>query len=83
MKRIYESPLNGWDESAERVYVYALENDEEYWELQEMTFAEKCEYFGVFDQTSYFVMPGAQYHTYKFEITCNHVIMFETVAYNV
>ena len=83
MKKIYESPLNGWDESAERVYVYELESDDEFWELEEMTFEEKCEYFGVFDQTGYFVMPGAKYYTYEFYLTTNHVMVMETVAYNV
>jgi hypothetical protein len=83
MKMIYESPLNGWDESAERLYVYELESDEEYWEFYEMTFEEKCDFFRVFDQTGYFVMPGAKYYTYEFKLTSNHIIMFETVAYNV
>lgn len=83
MKRIYESPLNGWDESAERVYVYELENVDEFWELHDMSFEEKCEYFGVFDQTGYYVAPGAMYYTYGFHITINHVVVTETVAYNV
>lgn len=83
MKMIYESPLNGWNESAERVYLYALEDDEEYWEFSEMTFKEKCDYFRVFDQTGHFVMPGAMYHTYEFNLTSNHIMMIETVAYNV
>lgn len=83
MKMIYESPLNGWDESAERIYVYELESDDEFWELYEMTFKEKCDYFRVFDQTGYFVEPGAKYYTYSFVVECNHVIMIETVAYNV
>lgn len=83
MKMIYESPLNGWNESAERVYLYALEDDEEYWMFSEMTFEEKCDYFGVFDQTGYFVMPGAKYYTYEFKLTRKHIIIIETVAYNV
>ncbi len=83
MKKIYESPLNGWDESAERIYVYELENVDEFWELSDMTFEEKCEYFGVFDQTGYFVLPGAQYFTYEFHVTRKHVTVTETVAYNV
>lgn len=83
MKKIYESPLNGWDESAERVHVYALESDNEYWELKEMTHKERCDYFGVFDDTGYDVMPGALYHTYSFDFGSNHIIMYETVAYNV
>ena len=83
MQKIYESPLNGWDESAERIYVYELESNDEFWELNDMTFEEKCKYFGVFDETGYFVMPGAKYYTYEFKVTCNHVIIIETVAYNV
>lgn len=83
MKKIYESPLNGWDESAEIVHIYELENVDEFWELSEMTFEEKCEYFGVFDQTGCFIAPGAMYRTYEFRVTRKHVIVVETVAYNV
>lgn len=83
MKKIYESPLHGWDESAERICVYELEDSDEFWELHEMTFEEKCEFFGVFDQTGHFVMPGAQYSTYEFKVTRKHVMVMETVAYNV
>ena len=83
MQKIYESPLHGWDESAERIYVYELEDDEEYWMFSGMTFEEKCDYFKVFDQTGYFVMPGAKYYTYKFHLTLNHITVTETVAYNV
>lgn len=83
MKKIYESPLHGWDESAERIYVYELEDSDEFWKLYEMTFEERCEYFGVFDQTGYFVAPGAKYYTYEFHLTRKHIIMMENVAYNV
>lgn len=83
MKKIYESPLNGWDESAERIYVYELESSDEFWELYDMSFDDKCKYFGVFDETLHFVEPGAKYYTYSFAIERKHVIMIETVAYNV
>lgn len=83
MKKIYESQLNGWDESAERIYIYTLENDEEYWDFYDMTFDERCEYFGVCDDSDYFVMPGAKYYTYGFYLTPKHIIMKETMAYNV
>lgn len=83
MKKIYESNLNGWDESAERIYVYTLESSDEFWELYEMSFEEKCERFGVFDQTGYIVAPGAQYYTYEFHLTRKHITVIETVAYNV
>lgn len=83
MKKIYESPLNGWDESAERLCIYELENSDEFWKFYEMTFEERCEYFGVFDQTGYFIMPGAVYSTYEFHLTRKHVAVIETIAYNV
>ena len=82
MKKIYESPLNGWDESAERIHIYALENDDEYWELKEMTHNDLCVYFGMWEYGND-VAPGAIYYRYEFEVTCNHVIITETVAYNV
>ena len=83
MKKIYESPVNGWDESAERVYVYALESDDEYWELDNMTFDEKCECFGVSEEPDYSVMPGGLYHRYGFSLSSNHVVVSEVIAYNV
>jgi len=82
MKKIYESPLNGCDESAERIHIYALESDDEYWEFKEMSFGELCEYFGMYEP-SWDVPPGAIYSRYEFEVTCNHIIITENVAYNV
>lgn len=81
MKHIYTSPLCGWDESADRVYVYELENDEEVLDFEEMSFEEKCELFGVKEE--YDVMPGALYHRYDFHCTGSHIIMTEVVACNV
>ena len=83
MKKIFESPLNGWNESAERVYVYAFENDDEFYAFEAMSHQERCEYFNVFDETGYGVSPGGTYHTYEFHISGQHVIMFETIAINV
>lgn len=83
MQKIYESPLNGWDESAEQLHIYALDDVDEFWKFYEMTFEERCKYFGVVDQTGSFVMPGAKYYTYSFELTRKHIIVTETVAYNV
>lgn len=81
MKKIYESPLNGWDESAERIHVYALESSEEFWEIDDMDFDERCELCNVCEE--YDVMPGAQYHRYNFYLEGNHFIMTETIALNV
>ena len=83
MRKIYESPLNGWDESAERIHVYELESNEEFWNIYGMSFEEKCTLFCVVDQTGWFVAPGAKYYTYSFAVECAHVIVTETVAYNV
>ena len=82
MKKIFESPLNGWCESAERIYVYALESDDEYWGFKGMTFEELCRYFDMYEDGCP-VPPGAIYYRYEFEVTCNHIIITETVAYNV
>ena len=83
MKKIYESPLNGWDESAERIYVYELESDDEYWEIDDMTFDEKCEHFGVCEEPDYAVAPGGLYHRYGFSLSRHHVVVSEIIAYNV
>lgn len=83
MKQIFKSKLNGWSESAERVYVYAIESDEEFWRFYTMSHEERCEEFGVFDESSYDVAPGAMYHTYRFELSSNHIIMIDTIALNV
>ena len=84
MKKIYESPLNGWDESATRVHVYAIENDDDYWDFSNMSHRERCDYFDVYDESGSFgVAPGALYHTYEFDCGVHHIIMHETVAYNV
>ena len=83
MQKVFESALHGWDESAEKVYVYALESDEEYWSLNDMSHKEKCELFDVFDESGYEVAPGAVYHKYDFQLFSNHIVMRETVALNV
>ena len=81
MKKIYESPLNGWNESAERVHIYALESDDEFWKIDEMNFDERCCMCNVREEDS--VPPGAQYHKYSFCLELNHFIMTETIALNV
>ena len=58
MKHIYTSPLCGWDESADRVFVYELESDEEIWDFREMTFEQKCDLFNVYEEPDYAIAPG-------------------------
>lgn len=83
MKKIYESPLNGLDESAERIHIYAIEEEDEWWECYAMTEKELREYFDVYEEPSHAVAPGGLYHRYDFEITSTHVIIVEKVALNV
>lgn len=83
MKRIYDSPLNGWDESAERIYVYALSEHDDWYELKDMTHDELCDLFDVYEEPDYAVAPGGLYHRYDFEITSTHVIVVEKIALNV
>ena len=82
MKKIYESPLNGWNESAERIHIYAFESEEEYLDVKEMSNYELQEHFGMYNP-GYEVRPGAMYFVHEFHITNNHVVITEFVAYNV
>lgn len=81
MRKIYESPLNGWDESATKIHVYALDDYNEYCMLDDMNDMELEEYFGVCSE--YGSMPGAAYTTYDFYIHGDHIIMYETKGLNV
>ena len=84
MKKIFESDYNGWSiEGADRIYVYELENEDEFWEFESMSHKQKCRYFDVFDESGYDIMPGAKYYTYEFINTGKHIIMCETAAYNI
>ena len=83
MQKVFESALHGWGESAEKVYVYVLESDEEHWKLATMSHENLCDLFDVFDESDYAVVPGTIYKTYEFEVSLNHVIMIERLAYNV
>ena len=83
MKKIFESELNcsGNCQSAEKVYVYALESDDEFWELYDMDHEERCDCFGVYEEHD--VSPGALFHRYDFDLYGNYIIMVETIALNV
>lgn len=83
MKEIFESEFNGFDdgESATKVRVFEFENVDEFWEFDEMNFEEKCDFFGV--HNTYNVAPGAKFYEYDSDVSRHHVIMYETVAWNV
>ena len=81
MKKIFESDYNGWYESATKMHVYALDDDEEYFMLDAMNGKELCDHFGV--SNDYWAAPGAIYYEYDFHLQGNHIIMYETKAVNV
>lgn len=83
MKKIFESDFNSVGDcySAEKVYVYALESDDEFWELDGMDHEARCKHFDVYEEQG--VAPGAKYHRYDFDLYCTYIVMVETVALNV
>lgn len=83
MKKIFESPINGWGESGEKIHVWALEEKDDWWEFESMEREELCFLFNVQEEPEYSIAPGALYHRYDFEVTQNHIIMIEHIAYNV
>ena len=85
MKKIFESDAHSAFifESVEKVLVFQIKDEEEYDMFVNMSHQERCEYFGVFDERGYDVMPGARYYTYSFDYSVNHVIMYETLSMNI
>ena len=82
MKKIFESELNSTDYySAEKVCVYALEDESEWWDLEYMTHEERCDFFDVYEEQG--VAPGALYHIYEFSLTSTHIVMSKVIACNV
>ena len=90
MKKIYDSPFNSWDERAEMIIIYELEEDE-YFKLFE-------EYQGDFEYSfdyermlhdlgysdEYNVLPGAIYTQYTvIDITTHHLIISRHDALNI
>lgn len=46
-----------------------------------MSQEEKCKYFDVYEEFG--VIPGGKYHRYDFDLYDSHIIVVETVGYNV
>ena len=83
MKKIFESEYHNVDDyySTEKIHVYALENNDEFCELVDMEHEEFCRYFDVHEECG--VAPGGKYHRYDFDLYDSHIVMVETVAFNV
>lgn len=83
MKKIFESEWVHDDECSDKIHVFQFENEDEFWEFDEMNHTERCEYFGVFDNSGYFIEPGGTYEEYTFEYNMSFVMMFERRGLNV
>lgn len=89
MKKIYESDFNGWDERAEAVAVYELEEGEydelcERYENEVYRFDDELLLEDMGLHSSWNVMPGARYSTYFVgNLTTHHLIVFRVDALNV
>jgi hypothetical protein len=86
MKKIYESPYRGINESAVSVWVYELDVDlDEASILRDMNHDERCYAIGVTEESGgLWVLPGALYHSYDFDIVGDgYMVVTDRAALNV
>ena len=90
MKKIYESPFNSWDEEAEMLIIYELDENE-YLELHE-EYEDETGHFDhermLYDMGYYSdwgeVMPGALYTRFYVEsLSVHHLVIARVDALNV
>ena len=82
MRKLFESDFAGFDESSSQITIFECSEDE-IKDIYEKSHRERCDFFDVFDERGYDVMPGALYHSYDFYIEGGFVVMVDTVAYNI
>lgn len=84
MKKIFESEMNSWSiDYAERIHVYAIDDENEHQQLDNMNYAELCEYFGVPREPAIGMLPGARWSSYSFRLFDTHIVVSEHISYNV
>lgn len=89
MRKIHETGPNmvyPYGESATRLIVYALDTEDEFWEVSDLLENGKHnELEDMFDvQGEYnFIPAGERFVRYSFEILGDFVVITETIAYNV
>ena len=77
-------PIEGsMDGTVSKIYVYQLEHEIEFWDLENAEHDERCYMFGVVDEYNREVFPGAMYKTYDFHIGVNYAIVVENIQWNV
>lgn len=89
MTKIYESPFCGWDERAEAIAVYELDEGEyekisaEYWREHSYDYERLLNDMGLYSDDGC-VMPGARYTRYYVEsLTVHHLVISRVDALNV
>lgn len=92
MKKIYESPFNSWDERAESIIIYELEEgehenlEEQYEDETGFNYQGMLNDMGYYCDSdySYAIAPGALYTDYYVErLTTHHLIISRWDALNV
>ena len=92
MKKIYESPFNSWDERAESIIIYELEEgehenlEEQYEDETGFNYQGMLNDMGYYCDSdySYAIAPGALYTNYYVErLTTHHLIISRWDALNV
>jgi len=83
MKKVFESELRGFSESASKIYVYEFEDEQEVSKFFKMEHDELCDIMGVYEEYYFEVDPGARYHRYAFDMADGFLVMMETIALNV
>lgn len=84
MKKIYESPIHGYDDTGEVIRIYTIEDEDEFWEIDAMTHEERCELIGVTDESLYpYAIPfGVTFRSYDFDLSCQHLVVHEEYRVN-
>ena len=86
MKHVHTTEYNSatCGDSAERLHLYTLDSDEEYWELDAIEdpneLAQQADERFI---NEYAVIPGAIYHRYRAKLTDEFLIVVERIAYNI
>ena len=86
MRKVYESPYRGIDESAVSVQLWELNADlDEAGLLRDMSHRERCDAIDVLEESGgLWVQPGAPYHSYSFDIAGDcYMIVTDKLALNV
>ena len=88
MKKVFESEYatwGGWSDSSDKITVYELEEEDEFWKIYNMNHQERCELVNVEDDSiyPYSIPPGSIFYTYAFHLIGKFFVVVETAQWNV